>query len=139
MFFQQNLFLWQLLEAWYNNNTNSFRHRECMNDTELSKYVWNLKDYSFDNNLSWKIDKKVPPYQCGSKHCELCLPQKDFNIGVDPNTLLNNRTELISCRHRNNFFRSTLWNNCHGMVFSICPNSLIKTHKGDIFSVAGFC
>ena len=36
----------------YNNHTKSFRHRECMNETELSKHVWNLKDNGLDNNLS---------------------------------------------------------------------------------------
>ena len=27
-----------------------------MNETELSKRVWNLKDHGLDNNLSWEID-----------------------------------------------------------------------------------
>ena len=42
----------------YNNHTKSLRHRECMNETELSKHVWNLKDHGLDNNLSWEICKK---------------------------------------------------------------------------------
>ena len=32
----------------HNNHTKSFRHRECMNETELSKHVWNLKDNGLD-------------------------------------------------------------------------------------------
>ena len=32
---------------------------ECMNDIELSKNVWNLKDHGLDNNLSWEIHKKA--------------------------------------------------------------------------------
>ena len=60
----------------YNNHTKSFRHRECMNETELSKHVWNLKDHGLDNNLPWEIHKKASPYQCGSKRCDLCLPEK---------------------------------------------------------------
>ena len=35
----------------YNNHTKSFRHCECINMTELSKHVWNLKDHGLDNNL----------------------------------------------------------------------------------------
>ena len=35
----------------YSNHTKSFRHRECMNETELSKHVWNLQDHGLDNNL----------------------------------------------------------------------------------------
>ena len=86
----------------YNNHIKFFRHRECMNETKLSKYVWNLKDHGFDNNLSWEIHKKVSPYQCGSKHCDLCLSEKVSIICADPDTLLNKRSELISkYRHRN--------------------------------------
>ena len=88
----------------YNNHTKSFRHCKCMNETELSKHVWNLKGHSLDNNLSWEIHKKVSPYQCDSKRCELCLLEKVFIIFAGPDTLLNKRTELVSqCRHRNEF------------------------------------
>ena len=38
-----------------NNHAKSFRHRECMNETELSKHVWNLKDHGIDNNLSCSL------------------------------------------------------------------------------------
>ena len=36
----------------YNNHTKSFRYRECMNETKLSKHALNLKDHGLDNNLS---------------------------------------------------------------------------------------
>ena len=42
----------------YNNHTKSSRHRECMNETELLKHVWNFKDHGLDNNLSWGIRKR---------------------------------------------------------------------------------
>ena len=88
----------------YNNHTKSFRHRECMNETELSKNVWDLKDHGLDNNLSWEIHKKASPYQCGSKRCDLCLSEKVSIICADPDTLLNKITELISrCHHANKF------------------------------------
>ena len=45
----------------YNNHTKSLRHRECMNVTELSKHMWNLKDHGLDYNLLREIHKKVPP------------------------------------------------------------------------------
>ena len=35
----------------YNRHTKSFKLRECMNETQLSKHVWNLKDHGFDKNL----------------------------------------------------------------------------------------
>ena len=39
-------------KSWYNIHTKSFRHCVCMNETELSKHVWNMKDHGLDNNLS---------------------------------------------------------------------------------------
>ena len=42
-----------------NNHIKSFRHRECMNETELSKHVWNLKDHGLDDDLLWEINKKT--------------------------------------------------------------------------------
>ena len=78
----------------YNNHRKSLRHRECMNETELSKYVWNLTDHGLDNNLSWEIHKKASPHQ--SENVSI--------ICADADTLLNKRTELISkCRHRDKF------------------------------------
>ena len=47
-----------------------------MKETELSKHVRDLKDHSFDNNLSWIIRKKALPYKCDSKRCGLCLSEK---------------------------------------------------------------
>ena len=88
----------------YNNHTKSFRHHECINETELSKHVRNLIDHGLDNNLSWEIHKKASPYQCGSKLCDLFLSEKVSIICADPNTLLNKRTELISKSHHRNKF-----------------------------------
>ena len=88
----------------YNNHTKSFKQRECMNEIELSKHVWNLKAHGLDNNLPWEIQEKASLYQCDSKRCDLCLSEKVSMICADPDTLLNKRTELISkCRHRNKF------------------------------------
>ena len=35
----------------YNNHIMSFRHKKCVNDTELSKYLWKLKKENVDYNL----------------------------------------------------------------------------------------
>ena len=111
----------------YNNHTKPFRHSKCMNKTELSKHVWNIKDHGLDNNLWWKIHKMASPYQCGSKRCDLCLLEKVSIICADPDSLLNKRTELISkCRHRNKFCCPTLRNNRHGVVFNCLLQFLYK-------------
>ena len=73
----------------YNSHAKSFRHRECVNETELSKHVWNLKDHGLDNNLSWEIHKIASPCQCCSKRCDLCLSEIVSIIFADPDILLN--------------------------------------------------
>ena len=101
---QQQYCLPGRFKTWYNNHTKYFRHLQCMNETELSKHVQNLKDHGLDNNPLLEIHKKVSPYQCGSKRCDLCLSEKYSIICVDPYTLLKKKTELISkCHHRNKF------------------------------------
>lgn len=73
----------------------------------LSKHVWDLKNHGFENNLSWAIHKYL--YKCGSKPCDLCLSEKVSIICVDPDTLLNKRTELISkSRYRNKFLSANV-------------------------------
>ena len=125
----------------YNNHTKSFRHRECLNETELWKYVWNFKDYGLAINLSWEINKKTSQYQCGSKSCNLCLSEKVSIICADPDTLLNKRMERIcKCHHRNNIFWLTLRKNCHGMVFNCLSQFLYKDAEQNWhISAAFFC
>ena len=64
-----------------------------MNETDLSKYVPKLKEHGLDNSLLWEIHKKVLPYQCDSKPCDLRFPEKVFIICADPDTLLNKRNK----------------------------------------------
>ena len=88
----------------YNNHTKLFKHCECMNETELYKHVWNLKDHGFDNSLSSEIHKKRPHHKkWSSKCCSLPLSEKLPSI-VLTQTLLNKQTKLIlKCRHKNKF------------------------------------
>ena len=43
------------LKLRYNNCTISFRHKKKVSDTELSKYLWKLKEENTDYNLQWSI------------------------------------------------------------------------------------
>ena len=88
----------------YNNHTISFRNIGYEKKTELSKYVWNLKDKSEDFTIKWSVAAKASPYTCGSKRCDLCLTEKLFIAKADPRTLLSKRSEIVpKCRHRNKF------------------------------------
>ena len=43
----------------YNNHTMSFRNRTHENDSELSKFIWSLKDRNKDFDIKWSIFKKT--------------------------------------------------------------------------------
>ena len=84
----------------------SFRHEKASKSTELSKYVWDLKNTGIEPNLSWEIIDHASSYRNGSKSCNLCLTEK-FHIITSKLPLLNKRSELISkCRHVNKFLLS---------------------------------
>ena len=87
------------------NHTKSFVHKKHSNDTELSKYIWTLKEKNQDFSINWQILKHSISYTGGSKRCNLCLEEKIYILKEkNKNCLLNKRAELISCcRHRNKF------------------------------------
>ena len=87
----------------------SFRHKKRVNDTELSKYLWKLKEENADYNLQWSIKAYASPYKCGTRKCDLCLTEKMIIARSDPRKLLNKRTELVSkCRYTNKFLLSNI-------------------------------
>ena len=87
-----------------NKHYTSFRHRKYEHDTELSKFIWQLKDKGKNFNITWSIARKARKYQCGSGCCVLCLTEKLLIARNNEEGMLNARTELISkCRHKNKF------------------------------------
>ena len=73
-------------------------------ETELSKYIWKLKDQKIKFTIKWNVEAMSIPYTCGSKCCNLCLSEKLLIAKADAKTLLNKRSEIISKgRHHNNF------------------------------------
>ena len=88
----------------YRNHKTSFRHPNRKNETELSKYVWNLQDAKKPFLIKWKILKKCKPYSNISKKCSLCLNEKFIIICKNELCSLNRRNELASsCPHRNRY------------------------------------
>ena len=83
---------------------NSFKYRNKVNSTELSKYHWEMKDRGIsDLAIEWSIKDHAIPYQNGAKRCDLCLTEK-FHILTHHRRILNKRNELISkCRHVNKY------------------------------------
>ena len=79
------------------------------NSTELSKYVWQLKESNTPYNIKWSIASKSQAYNNKSKRCNLCLTEKLLIVNANKQMLLNRRPELISkCRHENKFYLRNL-------------------------------
>ena len=88
----------------YNNHNKSFRLEKYSKETELSKYIWELRDLGLEGEVEWEIAKRAAPYKCGSRRCDLCITEKMVIATADPTTTLNKRSELVStCRHRAKF------------------------------------
>ena len=72
-----------------------------MKCTELSKYIWNLKNQGITPIVKWRTVKKVNS-KVSPNYCKLCLTEKFFIESLDDCNLLNKRSELVSkCRHQN--------------------------------------
>ena len=91
------------------NHKASFNSFDKRNATELSKYVWELKNRNIDYTIKWKLLKRAKPYNCASNRCNLCLWEKYFIICKPKMATLNKRNELVSaCRHNKKFLLSNI-------------------------------
>ena len=60
----------------YRNHVSSFKNESKRNCTELSKFIWTLKDRNIDYTLTWNIIARAKAYSGGSKFCNLCITEK---------------------------------------------------------------
>ncbi|KAL9986499.1 hypothetical protein ACROYT_G000660 [Oculina patagonica] len=92
----------------YRNHTCSFRNERYKNVTELSKYVWSLKEQKINYQIKWRKVKQARSYSNVNKKCNLCLWEKYFIICKPEMSTLNQRNELTSiCRHSKKFLLNT--------------------------------
>lgn len=89
----------------FNNHTKSIRLEKYKKETELSKYVWDLKDKGKEYEIKYKIVCQSNTATRKSGICNLCLDEKFYILFVKQENkvnLLNKRSEMISkCRHGN--------------------------------------
>ena len=92
----------------FTNHNQSFRHEKYSNSTELSKFIWKLKNSKTNYNITWQVLQSSIPYEIGGSKCDLCLSEK-LHIIKASYPIINKRTELISkCRHKNKFSLRTV-------------------------------
>ena len=95
----------------WRNHQMSFKHEKRRNDTELSKYLWKLKEKKEGYSISWKIIAKAKAYSNTTKRCNLCITEKFFILSNPQMATLNKRNELISnSRHRRKYILKYSWN-----------------------------
>ena len=88
----------------HNRDANNLNYR---NTTELSKYVWSLKDDGKTPSVNYEILYQVQGKPSVS-FCRLCTTEKLVIIeNLDDSNFLNKRSEFISkCRHINKYLIS---------------------------------
>ena len=87
----------------YGNHKNSFVNLKKKNDTELSNYIWQLKNLNKSFKIDWKIITKCKCYSKGSLNCKLCLTEKMYILTSDKIKTINNRELILKCHHKNKF------------------------------------
>ena len=65
-------------ESYVGNHQTSFSKKK--KETELLKYIWDLKDRKKPFCVKWTVLRSCQPYNNESKKCNLCLQEKYFII-----------------------------------------------------------
>ena len=93
----------------YGNHKRSFRHERYRNDTELSKYIWDLTCAHKVPTIKWSIVRKMHG-NAKSYFCKLCLTEKYFILNdLGDNKLLNKKSEFVNkCCHQNKLLLSSV-------------------------------
>ena len=93
----------------YGNHKKAIRHKKYSKETELSKYIWELKDKQIDYTITWSILQQING-KISSINCQLCLAEK-YHImnSLGDENLLNKRNEFVTkCMHQNKYLLSSI-------------------------------
>ena len=84
----------------FRNHKQSFKKQMYTTQTQLSKYVWELKQKNIQHHITWKIIDKAHPDSPITKRCNLCVLEKYYILRHRDKATFNKRSELASsCRH----------------------------------------
>ena len=86
----------------HRNHIKSFQHKKYANNTELSKYIWELKENKQDFRIDWSILKRAISYRGGSNRRNLYLEEKFLILNEkNKDSFLNKKSEIVSaCPHK---------------------------------------
>ena len=85
----------------------NFKYERYRTETELSKFIWSLKDRDIRHDVTWDITDRAHTYKPGNITCNLCLAEK-LQILTNKN-LLNKKSELLNkCPHRRQYLASKM-------------------------------
>ena len=85
----------------YYNHITSFKNKRYKNETELSKYIWKLREKEVEHTITWKKLRQSNTSHRGSGLCNLCLEEKVeiiLNQGKQF-TQLKRKFKVPTCRH----------------------------------------
>ena len=79
----------------------SFKNKRYKNETELSKYIWKLREKVVEHTITWEKLRQSNACQRRSGLCNLCIEEKVEILlcKAKPSTQLNRRFEVSTCRH----------------------------------------
>ena len=78
----------------------SFKNKRYKNETELSKYIWKLKEKEVEHTITWKKLRQSNTCQRRTGLCNLCIEEVEILLSkAKPSTQLNSRFEVSTCHH----------------------------------------
>ena len=84
----------------YTNHKSDINNRD-RDGTELSDYVWKLKDNNSNYTIRWSILSKESYYNTETEKCYLCTSEKLQIFDLERDTALNSRSDIFNiCIHR---------------------------------------
>ena len=91
----------------FGGHKHSFKNPNAPSTT-LSTHIWKCKNSNLNPKIKWSIKAKAHAFSSGSKQCDLCLTEKVLILLADPQTSLNQRTEILAkCPHKRKFLLSS--------------------------------
>ena len=82
----------------------TFNSRSKRTATELSNYIWDLKDRAVEYHTTWRIVKQAPSFNSNYHRCNLCSWERYHIIFQPQMASLNKRSELLAaCRHERKY------------------------------------